>query len=51
MEDELGGEIMAQFVAQRPKTYGYSTNDNHENKKSKGTEKGVIKRKLKFENY
>ena len=35
----------------RPKTYCYSTDDSDENKKSKGTKKHVIKRKLKFEDH
>ena len=46
MKDELGGEIMAKFVALRPKTYSYLKNDV-----DKGTKKGVIKRRLKFNDY
>ena len=37
MTDELGGEIMKKFVGLRAKTYSYLTDDNHENKKEKGT--------------
>ena len=51
MKDELGGKIIKEFVALRPKTYPYLTDDCEENKKSKGTKKCVIKRELKFNNY
>ena len=48
MKDELGGKIMTEFVALRPKTYSYLTDDCKEDKKAKGTKKCVIKRRLKF---
>ena len=51
MKDELGGKIMTEFVALRPKTYAYLTDDCKEDKKAKGTKKCVIKRVLKFNNY
>ena len=51
MKDELGGKIMTEPAALRPKTYSYVTGDNDENKKVKGTKKCAIKRKLKFEYY
>ena len=51
MKDELGGKIMTEFVALRPKTYSYLTDDCKEDKKAKGTKKCVIKRELKFNNY
>ena len=51
MKDELGGKIMREFVALRPKTYSYLTDDCEEDKKSKGTKKCVIKRRLKFCDY
>ena len=51
MEDELGGKIMIEFVALRPKTYLYLTDDCKEDKKAKGTKKCVIKRMLKFYDY
>ena len=44
MKDELGGEIITEFVTLRPKTYSYLTDDNKEDKKAKGTKKCVIKR-------
>ena len=51
MKDELGGKIMVEFAALRPKTYSCLRDDNDENKKAKGTKKCVVKRKLKFEDY
>ena len=51
MKDELGGKIMVEFAALRPKTYSYLRDDNDENKKAKGAKKCVVKRKLKFEDY
>ena len=51
MKDELGGGIITEFVALRPKTYSYMTNEFIEMKKAKGTKKCVIKKMLKFEDY
>ena len=51
MKDELGGGIITEFVALRPKTYSYLTDDCKENKKAKGTKKCVIKRMIKFNDY
>ena len=51
MKDELGGKIMTEFVALRPKTYSYLTDDCKEDKKAKGTKKFVIKRRIKFNDY
>ena len=50
-KDELGGKIMTEFVALRPKTYSYLTDDCKEDKKAKGTKKCVIKRRLRFNDY
>ena len=50
-KDELGGKIMTEFVALRPKAYSYLTDDCEEDKKAKGTKKCVIKRRLKFIDY
>ena len=51
MKDESGGKIMTEFVALRPKTYSYLTDDCKEDKKAKGTKKCVIKRRLKFSDF
>ena len=51
MKDELGGKIMTEFVALRPKTYSYLIDDYSEAKKAKGTKKCVIERILKFSDY
>ena len=51
MKDELGGRIITEFVALRPKTYSYLTDDFKEDKKAKGTKKCVIKRMIKFNDY
>ena len=49
MKDELGGGIMTEFVALRPKTY--MTDEFIEMKMAKGTKKCVTKKMLKFEDY
>ena len=51
MKEELGGKIMAEFVALRAKTYSYLTDDCKEDKKAKGKKKSLIKRRLKFNDY
>ena len=51
MKDELGGKIMTEFVALRPKTYSYLKDDYKADKKAKGTKKLVIKQRCKFNNY
>ena len=51
MKDELGGGIITEFVALRPKTYSYMTDEFIEMKKAKGTKKCVIKKMLKSEDY
>ena len=51
IKDELGGKIMPELVALRPKTYSCLTDDYEEDKKAKGTKKCVIKRRPKFSDY
>ena len=46
MKDELGGNVMTEFVALRPKTYSYLMDDDIEAKKAKRTKKCVIKKYL-----
>ena len=51
MKDGLGGDIITEFVALRPKAYSYITNDFIEMKKAKGTKKCVVNKMLRFEDY
>ena len=51
IEDELGGNTRKEYVAFRPKTYSYLTDDDKNVKKAKETDKCVIKRILKFNYY
>ena len=51
MKDELGGEIITAFIALRPKTYSYLTDNDKIDKKAKGTKKCVIKKMIKFDDY
>ena len=48
MKDELGGEIMHEFVTLRPKVYSYKVG-NSESKKCKGIKKCVVKKAISFE--
>ena len=51
MKDELGGDIITEFVALRPKAYSYITNNFIEMKKAKGTKKCVVNKMLRFDDY
>ena len=51
MKDELGEQIMKEFVELWAKAYSYLKDNNDEDKKAKETKKCVIKRKLKLEDY
>ena len=51
IKDEFGRKIMTKFVGSISKTYSYLIDDTNEDKKTKGTKKCVIKRKINFENY
>ena len=51
MKDELGGKIMTEFVALRPKLYAYRKLDGAEDKKCKGIKKCVVKKTLDFDDY
>ena len=50
-KDELGGKIMTEVVALRPKAYAYLDDDGNNHKKAKGTKKCVIKQELMFQNF
>ena len=51
MKDELEGEIITEFIALRPKTYSYLTDNGKIDKKAKGTKKCIIKKMIKFDDY
>ena len=51
MKDELGGAIMTEFVALRPKLYSYRKLDGAEDKKCKGIKKCAVKKTLTFDDY
>ena len=51
MKDELGGKILTEFVALRPKLYSYKVLDGSEDKKCKGIKKCIVKKTLIFEDY
>ena len=51
LKDELAGKTMEEFVGLRAKTYSYLKYNSFKDKKSKGTKRCVIRRKLKFEDY
>ena len=51
MKDELGGEIITEFTALRPKTYSYLTDNDKIDKEAKGTKKCVINKMIKFNDY
>ena len=51
MKDELGGEIITEFIALRPKTYSYVTDNDKIDKKAKGTKNCIVKKTIKFDDY
>ena len=51
MKDDLGGEIMSEFIALRPKMYAYEKLDGGVDKKCKGTKKCVVKKQITFKDY
>ena len=46
MKDELGGQIIIEYVGLRAKSYSYLIYDGSEEKESKVTKKCVIKKNL-----
>ena len=50
MKDELGGEIMKEFISLRPKMYSYK-DKNSEPKKCKRIKKCIVKQTISFEDY
>ena len=51
MKDEMGGNVIKEFVALRSKLYSYRKLGGKKEKKCKGIKKGVVKRTLTFEDY
>ena len=51
MKDDLGGKVIAEFATLRPKTYSFLNDDGKEDKKAKGTNKCIIKKIIKFNDY
>ena len=51
MKDELGGEIITDFIVLRPKTYSYLADNDKIDKKAKGTKKCAINKVIKFDDY
>ena len=49
-KDELGGKIIIEVTAIRPKTYSYLDDYDNDHKKAKGIKTCVIKQKLMFQN-
>ena len=50
MKDELGGEIMKEFISLRPKMHSYRVK-NSEPKKCEGIKKCIVKKTIIFEDY
>ena len=51
MKDKLGGKIMTELAALRPKIYSCLMDNGNSDKKAKGTKQCVTKGRLKFSNY
>ena len=51
MKDELGGEIITDFIALRPKAYFHLTDNDKIDKKAKGTKHCAINKMIKFDDY
>ena len=47
----MGGKIITEFVALRPKAYSYLDDYGNDHKKAKGTKKCIIKQKLMLRNF
>ena len=49
MRDELGGQIMKQFVGLRAKTHSYLKDNNDEDKKTEGPKECDTKKIINFQ--
>ena len=50
-KNELGGKIIKEVVALRPKAWSYLMDDGSEHKKAKRIKKAVMKNRIMFENF
>ena len=50
-KDEVGGDIIDEFVGLRAKFYSYKMLEGEESKKCKGVKKSVIKKSIAHEDY
>ena len=50
-KDEVAGKQITCFVGLRPKLYSFRIEEDKEVRKCKGIKKGVVKKKLKFDDY
>ena len=51
MKDEMGGDIIEEFIAPRTKLYSHRKSGDVVGKKCKGIKKNVVKRTIMFEDY
>ena len=51
MKDEMGGDIIEEFIAPRPKLYSYRKSEGVKGNECKGIKKNVVKRMITFEDY
>ena len=47
----MGGDIIEEFIALRPKLYSFRRSGGKEKKKCKGIKKNVVKKTITFEDY
>ena len=51
MKDELGGKVMIEFIALRPKLYAYKILNGIEDKRCKEIKKCVVMKTISFDDY
>ena len=51
MKDEMGGEIIEEFISLKPKLYSFKKPGGFVGKKCKGIKKNVVKKTITFEDY
>jgi len=50
-KEEVGGEIITEFVGLRAKLYAIKKLDEEEEKRCKGVKRGVVKKSISFEDF